>query len=94
LRADFALHAAAALVALFALAGLAHFLARLLPGRVVVAAFRGLRVQRRAGREQRGADDRWNSHETFSFGEIPSHQRANAACRRHLFVTLCFILVA
>src|SRR5688572_2039651 len=71
LRADFALHATAALGTFFALARLAHFLARFLPGRLVVA-LRGLRVKRCAGREQRGADDRWNSHETFSFGGIPS----------------------
>src|SRR6185436_12433294 len=68
LGADLALHAAAALLALLALAGLADFLARFLPGSLAFV-LGGLRVQRRARREQGGAEDCGKSHETFSFGE-------------------------
>src|SRR3990170_3842888 len=87
LCADLALHAAAPLGAFLALAGFARLLAQLLPLRLAFFVG-GLGVQAEAGRQQRGADDCRNSHETFSFGEIPSPQRFGAHPGRHAFVTL------
>src|SRR5687768_6902388 len=87
LGADLALHAIAPLGAFLALASFSHLLAHLLPLRFAFFAG-GLRVQAEARRQQRGADDCRNSHETFSIGGIPSHQRCGPPRRRHAFVTV------
>jgi hypothetical protein len=75
----------AALVALLALAGLDRLLVRLLDllaprGAVGVLglALGGLGVEAGARRQQGGAEDCRNSHESFSFGGFPSQKRSAA----------------